>query len=163
MNVDGEGELTSWTAPNPERKVGFLALDRNENGYIDNSSELFGDRTPLPSGNKAKNGWEALAVFDQPQFGGNGNGFIDEKDSVFPQLRLWIDKNHNGISELEELQELNNLGIVSISLDYRESRRVDRFGNIFQYRAIVYIKNVEEARANPRYAWDVILKWGPLR
>ena len=66
---------------------------------------------------------------------------IDNRDAVFSKLRLWRDANHNGISEADELHPLSDFGIESISLDYKESRHKDRFGNEFRYRAKIYGAN----------------------
>ena len=81
-------------------------------------------------------------------------GDIDSGDAIFPSLLLWQDKNHNGISETNELQTLPSVGLVSIDIDYRESRRRDRHGNWFRYRARV--NHAQETHLG-RWAVDVYL------
>lgn len=116
LDNNGFAEKTAWIGT----EDGFLALDRNGNGNIDNGGELFGDQVILKDGSKSESGFEALAELDD-----NSDGIIDNNDIAFADLRVWIDANHNGKSESNELKTLNETGIVSISLEHSEVSFVD--------------------------------------
>lgn len=175
MDVDGEGFLLtspengvwfdlfgdknvrkwSWTAA--ERGNGFLVLDRNNNGVIDDGTELFGSVTPQPA-TASPNGFLALAVYDKPENGGNDDGFIDAQDAVFTKLRIWIDANHDGFSQPNELHTLSELGIARIDLQYQVKPKTDQYGNAFYLRGRVWDVHGQQAG---RWAWDVYLKTQP--
>ena len=89
LNNDGEDDLI----PLLKQGAGFLALDRNNNGKIDNGTELFGA--------ESGNGFKDLAVFDE-----DNNNWIDENDAIFNQLKVWK-KDDSGDAKLVSLIDLN--------------------------------------------------------
>jgi len=152
LNNAGTAVHTGWTAASS--RVGFLVMDRNGNGRIDNGSELFGSATPKRDGSIAKNGFEALIDLDQET--GSPDGLIDRRDPSYSALRLWIDANHNGYSEPSELFGLDEVGIKSISTAYTMRSRVDGYGN--QYRFEGEAQLVRDGHLKTRRVFDVFFK-----
>ncbi len=154
--ADAQSRRFAWT--DAAYHNAWLALDRNGNGTIDDGSELFGSATPQPDppAGYAKNGFNALTVYDQPANGGNGDGVISASDAVFNRLLLWIDANHDGVSQPAELHSLSELHVDSISLDYAESDRKDQYGNAYFYRSRV--RDAAHKILADRFAWDVYLQ-----
>jgi len=120
MIGDGSREQIAWTSRGSTNA--FLVLDRNGNGIIDNGTELFGDHTPQPKSDHP-NGFLALAQYDRAENGGNEDGKIDRQDAIFKDLRLWIDSNHDGISQQSEMFRLPSLNIHSLPLSCRSQLR----------------------------------------
>jgi len=139
----------AWTEAGTDEA--FLVLDRNGDGSINDGTELFGNFTPQPL-IRDPNGFNALAVFDTPENGGNLDGWITPADAIFFRLQLWVDGNHDGVSQPDELSSLGARGVSSISLAYDTSQRRDGHGNQFRYRAKVLTSG-----GGVRYAWDVFL------
>ena len=118
-------EKTAWV----KNHDGFLAIDLNGNGKIDNGGELFGDSFIMPDGNCSKTGFEALSSLDtnknekidaEDALFGNARAYTDkEEKNLFDQLIVWFDNNHNGITDDgDELSSLNSLNIDHIDLKY---------------------------------------------
>ena len=107
LNGDGIKTGTGWVAATD----GFLVLDRNGNGTIDNGTELFGDSTQLAAGGTAADGFAALAGQDS-----NFDGVVNALDANFANLQVWQDLNQDGISQAGELKTLTELGIASLNL-----------------------------------------------
>ena len=133
LNADGQPELTAWTQAGSDEA--FLWQDSNGNGIVDNGAELFGDSV-------FDNGFEALRVWDLSSaghtvFGGDESGALDKADTIWPQLKLWIDANHDGISQPEEISTPAEKGIRSIDLRYHEAGRRDSHGNLFRYKGSI--------------------------
>lgn len=87
LDADGRSEEISFAGEGS----GFLALDKDGNGSIDDGSELFGT--------KSGDGFADLAEYD-----GDGNGWIDENDEVFSRLRVWV-RDSEGNDRLLNLKE----------------------------------------------------------
>jgi hypothetical protein len=95
LGNDGKPQPISLLKPGSA----FLALDRNHDGKITQGNELFGTQNG--------DGFADLAQFDEDK-----NGWIDEQDSIFSQLKLWIkdDAGH------DQLINLNDQGIGALFL-----------------------------------------------
>ena len=135
FDIAGSGHAVQIAWTDPHFHNAFLALP-GPDGLVHSGKELFGNFTPQPQ-SPHPNGFIALAPYDEPENGGNGDGIIDEHDHVYSQLRLWIDENHDGVCQANELHRLPEFGVYSLALNYVESKRTDQFGNRFRYKAKV--------------------------
>lgn len=95
FDLDSDGTEEQIASLRPGN--GYLALDRNGDGQINNGSELFGPTTGR--------GFAELAAYDE-----DGNNFIDEADSIYHQLRIWM-MNEDGSSQLVALGD-KNIGAI---------------------------------------------------
>jgi hypothetical protein len=133
FDIDADGSLDSiaWTQSGEDDA--FLCLDRNNNGIIDDGTELFGYATPLLSGNRARVGYRALAELDKRELGGNRDGRVDATDPLFHALCAWVDVNRDGISQPSEIHGLDAVGVLALDYKYSTTRIIDSFGNLFRY------------------------------
>jgi hypothetical protein len=156
FDISGTGTPVqiAWTAQGASNA--FLALPGSD-GLVHDGKQLFGNFTPQPPSSNP-NGFIALAVYDQAANGGNGDGIIDSHDAIYPSLRLWIDANHDGISQPNELHTLSSLGVASISLKYHFSRREDQFGNLFRFRSRVNPNDPKDDSEVGPTAYDVFFR-----
>lgn len=107
LDADGKQDQISFVNPGS----GFLALDLNSDGLINNGLELFGPQNG--------NGFAELSKYD-----GDGNGWIDENDEIYDKLRIWT-KDENGNDKLFALGQKGigaiYLGNVSTAFDMKNS------------------------------------------
>lgn len=91
FDLDGDGlvDLATWTARGSDDA--FLFLDRDQDRNVDGAGELFGSVN-------GRHSFEALQKLDWIKNGGNDDGVIDHRDRAWASLRLWIDRDHDGIS-----------------------------------------------------------------
>src|SRR5574343_485455 len=80
--------------------------------------------TTMANGQKASNGYQAMAELDT-----NGDGVLNSKDSLYGDLRVWVDANADGVSESGELKSLQDLGITQLNLDGKQDASLNN-GNI---------------------------------
>lgn len=102
-------------------------FDLDNDGIINNASELFGNYTRNSDGSIAKSGYQALSYYDS-----NNDGVIDAKDNIYNTLRLWQDGNSDGITDTGELHTLTELGVKSINLGYTQTTDYEEQNRIFQ-------------------------------
>lgn len=100
FDLDADGEKDEFAHLN--KGYGYLALDLNSNGRIDDGTELFG----ALSGN----GFNDLIQYDE-----DGNGFIDENDAVFENLKVWV--KNAGEDKLLSLEEAGIGAIATHNVD----------------------------------------------
>lgn len=122
---NGKAIKSGWLAGDD----GFLAIDRNANGQIDDISELFG-------GLNQGDGFSKLASFDS-----NEDGLVDANDTDFASLKIWQDMNGNRETDEGELFSLEDAGIISLNVNFSALPYVDNQGNLLLERSIANLAN----------------------
>ena len=118
--ANGQPVQTGWVGSGD----GLLVLDRNQDGSINDGSELFGTSTVLADGSKAVDGYQALAQLDT-----NQDGVISSADAQFAKLGVWIDSNADGQSGAGEVKTLAELNISQLSLNAQVTTDINN-GNL---------------------------------
>jgi hypothetical protein len=159
LNDTGVPQQVAWTAPNSD--LAFLAIDLDGDGRITSGRELFGNHT-IPG---VLSGFEALARMARESNGGIMRGSVSSDDPLFSRLLLWTDRNHDGISEPDELRPASEI-LSEIGLGYSVSMRRDEFGNTFLYKGWAHERTRPgrnqtnsklESQERLRTIWDVFL------
>jgi hypothetical protein len=117
---DGAAINTGWVSSGD----GLLVMDRNQDGQINDGSELFGSATRMANGEQAPDGYAALRELDS-----NGDGVISSDDAIYGDLKIWIDSDSDGFSDTGETKTLAQLGIAKINLNAVVGTATDN-GNI---------------------------------
>ncbi len=110
LDADGRRNVTGWLNGDD----GFLIMDRDGDGLVDDGGEMFGNSTAKYDGTGvARDGFAALAQEDS-----NGDGVVNILDANWGNLRIWRDVNQDGISQADELFTMDEAGIRSIDVNY---------------------------------------------
>jgi hypothetical protein len=118
--ANGQPVQTGWVGAGD----GLLVLDHNQDGSINDGSELFGSSTVLADGSKAVDGYQALAQLDT-----NQDGVISSADAQFAKLGVWVDGNADGQTGKAELKSLADLNISQLSLNAQVTTDINN-GNL---------------------------------
>lgn len=121
----------SWLATD-EQEYYFIVLP-NKNGQVLGINEMFGDNTRGPDGKFSANGYAALAKYDDDK-----DALITDEDAVYSELRLWNDRNRDGIADPNELYTLKEKGLSVIDLHYdKRYKETDQYGNQTLMKSVV--------------------------
>lgn len=127
---------TSWFTPNSASDV-FVLVKPNKDHLVLGADEMFADTTLGPDAKYAKQGFAALAKYDD-----NKDLMISAEDVVFSELRLWKDINHDGQVQEEELSTLKEQKILALDLRYEtQFREADAYGNQSRYKSVVIMED----------------------
>jgi Ca2+-binding RTX toxin-like protein len=136
IDNDGFKEASAWTKDGD----GILAIDLDNDGFINNHSELFGSGT--------QSGFAALAAYDT-----NADGKITELDNQFGDLLVWTDTNQDGQSQASELHTLAILGITQINLAITNTNIIIE-GNTVTQTGTFVMNGISHVAASVNFAFD---------
>jgi hypothetical protein len=138
LDADGIPEQISWTIP--VRAHAFVVMDLDRNGRIDSGRELIGGASGPPNGFtylRAYDGFRTAAELKNPRLRGPKDLTLDRSDVLFERLILWMDANHDGVSQEAELQSASYAGLDRIDLQSGIILRTDGRGNVIVERSLV--------------------------
>ena len=140
FDIDADGETDSISLLG--KGAGFLAYDKNGDGIINDGSELFGSKTG--------NGFAELAAYDE-----DGNGWIDENDSIYEKLSVWT-KDDTGNDAMLSLKQAN-VGAIYLGnrkTDYSMNSEQTNEKNAMLRRTGMYL--TETGVANTIQQFDMV-------
>lgn len=140
FDIDGDGKTDNISKLS--EGAGYLVLDKNKDGIINNGTEMFGAKTG--------NGFAELADYDE-----DGNGWIDENDAVYKDLAVWI-KDDKGNDKLVSVKDANVGAIYlgSAATDFALKSEQDNTYNAQIRRTGVYL--TEDGQANTIQQLDMV-------
>jgi hypothetical protein len=123
-------------------------------------TELFGSRMQSASGDYYSNGFVALAKYDRAYYGGDHDGQITHRDWVWARLKLWVDRNHDGVSQPPEISVPSSHGITALNLAHDEGNQYDEHGNEL-YLVGSYVARAHGNSTESRLMADIEFKFIP--
>jgi hypothetical protein len=161
FDIDGDGDRNQIAWPEAGTEVAILALDVDGDGRITSGQEIFGSQTLAG----ARNGCNALTRLFKST-GAPLSGSIRHGHVFYEQLLLWVDRNHNGVSEPEELRRARDL-FTAIGLGYSGVGWRDGHGNRVRYEGWTELRTdgpdqqtaiePEEQQPRLRHYYEVML------
>ena len=103
FDLSGDGETGQFASLGSGS--GYLVLDRNGNGKVDDGTELFGPQSG--------SGFGELARFDD-----DGNRWVDANDEIFESLSVWVQTADGS----QALKSLGEVGVQALYVDNVEDR-----------------------------------------
>lgn len=140
FDIDGDGTRDSISMLS--KGAGFLVFDKNGDGTINSGLEMFGARTG--------NGFAELSVYDD-----DGNGWIDENDSIFSKLSVWA-KDDSGQDKLMSLKDakVGAIYLKSLATSYALKSMEDNDQNAQIRRSGMYLS--EDGVATSIHQLDLV-------